>query len=188
MLPPSSPTLSTDHNDNNNDIPDQDGPMRGLLDDESIAWWTTWRKRNENAAARHNNSSSRRRPGGINNNNKQRKKRKIIVDPDEDGDTHMFGDNEQEDDTEVEEEKKTEKEKEKKVKELLSSDFVESADEDFKPMAVSEIKVDEEAMHEDIRILIKVSVPLPRGFFFPVIDSSCIAGYHRWFCQARRPV
>ena len=152
--------------------------MRGLLDDESIAWWMTWRKRNEIAAARYN-SSSRRRAGGI-NNKQQRKKRKIVVDPDEDGDSHMFGDNEQEDDTE-------EEKKKKHVKALLSSDLVESTDEDFKPMALNEIKVDEQAMHDDIRILIKVRFPFSCGF--SVIDSGgCIVGYHRWFCQARRPV
>ena len=182
---PSSPSLSTDHN--NNDIQDQNCPMRGLLDDESIAWWTTWRKRNEIAAARYN-SSSRRRAGGI-NNKQQRKKRKIVVDPDEDGDSHMFGDNEQEDDTEMEEEEKKKKKKKKKMKALLSSDLVESTDEDFKPMALNDIKVDEQAMREDIRILIKVLCLLSQcGFFSLLILVGCIAGYHRWFCQARRPV
>ena len=192
-LLPSSPTLSTDpdHNNSNNDIQDDQNcaPMRGLLDDDSIAWWMRWRKRNENAAVKYN-SSSRRRAGGINNNKQQRKKRKIVVDPDEDGDTHMFGDNEQEDDdTEVEEEEK--KEKKKKAEDLVvSSDVVESTDEDFKPMAVNEIKVDEEAMHEDIRILVKVRCLLfSCGFFFSLlILVGCIAGYHRWVCQARRPV
>ena len=158
-LLPSSPTLSTDpdHNDNN-DIQDQNcTPMRGLLDDDSIAWWMKWRKRNEIAAAKHN-SSSRRRAGGVNNNKQQRKKRKIVVDPDEDGDSHMFGDNEQEDDT-TEMEAEEEKKKKKKVKSLVSSDVVESTDEDFKPMALNEIRVNEETMQEDIRILIKVRVP-----------------------------
>jgi SWI/SNF-related matrix-associated actin-dependent regulator of chromatin subfamily B protein 1 len=177
-LLPSSPTLSADpdHNDdkNNNDIQDQNcAPMRGLLDDDSIAWWERWRKRNEIAA---NFPSSRRRAGGVNNNNKQqRKKRKIVVDPDEDGDSHMFGDNEQEDDNDTEmeeEEREKKKEKKKKVKALaVSSDVVDSTDEDFKPMALNEIKVDEEAMHEDIRILIKVRCPLSiRIFFFFVIN------------------
>lgn len=162
-LLPSSPTLSTDLDHNNtNDIQDQNcTPMRGLLDDDSIAWWMRWRKRNELAAAKHNSSSSsRRRAGGVNNNKQQRKKRKIVVDPDDDGDTHMFGDNEQEDDTEeMEEKEKTRKEKEKVNALVVSSDVIESTDEDFKPMALNEIKVDEEAMQEDIRILIKVRVP-----------------------------
>ena len=152
-LLPSSPSLSTDRN--NNDIQDQNCPMRGLMDDESIAWWMTWRKRNEIAAARHN-SSSRLRAGGI--NKQQRKKRKIVVDPDEDRGSHKFGDNEREDDTEMDED-----EKKKKVK-ALPSDLVEDND-DFKPMALNEIKVDEQAMHEDIRILIKVRAPFP---FFPL--------------------
>jgi SWI/SNF-related matrix-associated actin-dependent regulator of chromatin subfamily B protein 1 len=155
--------------------------MRGLLDDESIAWWMTWRKRNEIAAARHN-SSSRRRAGGI-NNRQQRKKRKIVVDPDEDGDSHMFGDNEQEDDTEVVEEEK----KKKKVKALLS-DLLESTDEDFKPMALNEIKVDEQTMHEDIRILIKVRVPFSLWISSLLILVGILAGYHRWFRQAGRPI
>ena len=177
---PSSPSLSADHD--NNDIQDQNCPIRGLLDDESVAWWTRWRKRNEIAAARHN-SSSHRRAGGV-NNKPQRKKRKIVVDPDEDGDdSHMFGDNELEDDTEMEEEKKK-----KKVKAVFSSDLVESTDEDFKPMALNEIKVDEQAMQEDIRILIKVRCPLSYVDFSLLILIGCIAGYHRWVCQARRPV
>lgn len=155
-LLPSSPSLSTDHNNNDDDdIQDQNCPMRGLLDDESIAWWMTWRKRNEAAAARHH-SSSHRRAGGI-NNKQQRKKRKIVVDPDEDGDSHMFGDNEQEDDTEIEEEEK--KKKTKKMAKAMLSDLVEDDDDDFKPMTLSEIKIDEQAMHEDIRILIKVRDP-----------------------------
>ena len=184
--------MSTDHN-NDDIIQDQNCPMRGLLDDESIAWWMTWRKRNEIAAARHN-SSSRRRAGGVNNNKQQqqRKKRKIVVDPDED--SHMFGDNEQEDDTEMEEEeeKKKKQKKEKGKKALLSSDLVESTDEDFKPMALNEIKVDEQAMHEDIRILIKVRWPSflsCRFFFFSLlIFFGVVAGYHRWFCQTGRSV
>ena len=165
-LLPSSPSPSTDHN---NDVQD---PIRGQLDDESIAWWMTWRKKNEidaDAAV----SSSRRRTGGV-NNKQQRKKRKIVVDPDEDGDTHMFGDNEQEDDAEREEKPKT-------VKPLLI-DLVEFTDEDFKPRALNEIKMDEQAMHEDIRILIKVRA-LFIFFCLPhVINSGgYIAGHHRWF-------
>lgn len=149
-----SPSPSTDFNDN-----DQD-PIRGLLDDESIAWWMTWRKRNGIAAdaAVRDSSSSRRRAGG-NNIKQQRKKRKIVVDPDEDGDTHMFGDNEQEDDNGTEKEEKNEQ----KVKAILG-DPVEFMDEDFKPMALNEIKINEQTMHEDIRILIKVCAPLTSFF------------------------
>jgi SWI/SNF-related matrix-associated actin-dependent regulator of chromatin subfamily B member 1 len=165
-LLPSSPSPSTDHN---NDVQE---PVRGQLDDESIAWWMTWRKKNEIAA-----DAARRRTGGV-NNKQQRKKRKIVVDPDEDGDTHMFGDSEQEDDTEK-------KEKPKTVKPLLT-DLVEFTDEDFKPRALNEIKIDEQAMHEDIRILIKVRAPLFHSFLPYVIDSGgYIAGHHRWFYQAR---
>ena len=129
---------------------DVQDPICGLLDDESIAWWNTWRKRNE-ISAHFAVRSSRRRAGGV-NNKQQRKKRKIVVDPDEDGDTHMFGDNEQEDDTEKEEEKK----------ETLPFNRIGFTDEDFKPMALNEIKIDEQAMHEDIRILIKVRASSPR--------------------------
>ena len=177
-LLPSSPTLSTDPDHNHNDIQDQNcTPMRGLLDDESIAWWMRWRTRNELAATKHN-SSSRRRAGGVNNNKQQRKKRKVVVDdPDEDGDSHMFGDNEQEDDTEMEEDENEKKKQKKKVKALVaSSDVVESTDEDFKPMALNEIKVDEEAMHEDIRILIKVRCPL-FSFGFFLFSLLILVGY-----------
>ena len=144
-LLPSSPSI-----DHKNDIQD---PIRGVLDDEGIAWWMTWRKRNEIAAdaAVRDSCSSRRRAEGV-NNKQQRKKRKVVVDPDEDGDTHMFGDNEHEADTE--------KEKQKTVKPLLT-DHLELTDEDFRPMALNEIKIDEQAMHEDIRILIKVRAPFP---------------------------
>jgi SWI/SNF-related matrix-associated actin-dependent regulator of chromatin subfamily B protein 1 len=151
-----SPSPSMDYNNNIQD------PIRGLLDDESIAWWMTWRKRNEIAAdAALRDSSSSRRRAGRNNSKQQRKKRRIVVDPDEDGNTHMFGDNEQEDDNGTEKEEKNEK----KAKAILG-DPVEFMDEDFKPMALNEIKINEQAMHEDIRILIKVCAPLT-SFFFP---------------------
>lgn len=146
----------------------------GILDDDNLAWWRTWRKRNQiaaAAAAKGNASSSCRRAGS--KQQQRRKKRKIVVDPDEDGDSHMFGDNEQEDDG---------KDKGKK-----QADFM---DEDFKPMALSEIKIDEQAMHEDIRILIKVRIHLffRRACYSLSITCVCIARHHCWFCQARRPV
>ena len=141
-LLPSSPT-DHNHNHNHNDIQDQSDPMRGILDDESIAWWMTWRKRNEIAVDTAARSSR--------HNKQQRKKRRIVVDPEEDGDSHMFGDNEQEDDG---------KDKEKEGKKKSPVRFM---DEDFKPVGLNEIKIDEQAMHEDIRILIKVS-------FYSVVD------------------
>lgn len=146
---PSSPSPLSDN------IQDENRPIQGILDEESIAWWMAWRKRNEIAAdaAVRGSSSSRRRAGGL--NKQQRKKRKIVVDPDEDEDTHMFGDNEQEDDW---------KDKEK-GKALLVAARVDFTDENFKPMALNEIKIDEQAMQEDIRILIKVCISYSISFF-----------------------
>ena len=158
-LLPSSPSSSTDNNNIN--VQHEDSPIRGVLDNESAAWWMAWRKRNGIAAVAvaRDYSSSSRRVGGV-GNKQQRKKRKIVIDPDEDGDSHMFGDNEQEDDWKI----KGNGKKKKKVKSLLDVPSVDFTDEDFKPMALSEIKIDEQAMHEDIRILIKVRL----SFFFVV--------------------
>lgn len=98
-------------------------------------------ERSENGSKRSTNRTAR---GGI------AKKRKTMLpkaddDDDDDGDASMLADNEYEegDDRRVW---------------FGEDDEEEGFEDDFKSMSVEEIPLDEKAMHEDMRILIKVRV------------------------------
>jgi SWI/SNF-related matrix-associated actin-dependent regulator of chromatin subfamily B protein 1 len=144
--------------------------IRGSLDDENARWWALWRRRVKKEAARaladgsdaedeesytKNLKKAGNRKGAVNGE----KRRKVVKikkekpqdddeDDDEDADVSMLADNE----FEVDEEKKQAKSSH------AATPFWGKLDTDgaFKPLAVDEIKVDEQAMHEEMRILIKV--------------------------------
>jgi SWI/SNF-related matrix-associated actin-dependent regulator of chromatin subfamily B protein 1 len=132
------------------------GTLHGALDETEAQWWAKWRRKVKKEARRAVEdadalkSKGRRRKSGVNkrdgaeqNGGFRKRRRTATAEVDKDNDTDMLADNEM--DGEDEE---------------LESDTVKEStddeDEEWKPLSLEEIKVDEQNMHEDMRILIKV--------------------------------
>ena len=167
--------------------------IKGELDESNAKWWALWRRRVKKESARAaaaalacNNGSDAEDDGESykkhfrKSGNRKRavngeRKPKMIKNEGEDPDASMLADNE----FEADEEKKTEV----KAKRSLWGDLDSDA---FKPLAVHEIKLDEQAMHEDMRILIKVRFPS----LIPSIPANFLSsvGYHCCLDQIGRPI
>jgi SWI/SNF-related matrix-associated actin-dependent regulator of chromatin subfamily B protein 1 len=59
--------------------------------------------------------------------------------------------------------------------------------EDEQPMSVEEFTVNNKTLHEDMRILIRVSFLLGESNLSAYLSRS-VAGHYRWFYQTRRPI
>ena len=150
--------------DNRNEMHEETrGTLNGALDESEAQWWAKWRKKLKKDARRAVEEADalkggRRRKSGVNKregikqNGGLRKRRKTAVadvkKEDRDNDTDMLADNEM--DGEEDEE--------------WGSDTVKESTEDeydeWKSLSLEEIKINEQNMHDDMRILIKVSFGL----------------------------
>ena len=133
--------------------------IKGALDESNAKWWRLWRRRVKKEAAKaaadasdaEDDDESYKKPLKSRKRvNGEKKPKAIKNDEGEDADVSMLADNEFEAD---EDRKETQQ-----VKTTKRSFWGDLDSEVFKPLAVHEIKLDEEAMHEDMRILIKVSL------------------------------
>lgn len=182
------------------ELSDVGGPdaavIKGSLDESNAKWWALWRRRVKKESARAvadavvlNNGSdaeddeeSYKKKSGSRKRavNGEKRPKMIKTEQQQDGeDVSMLADNE----FEADEEKKETKQVKKKTKKTFWSDL---DAEVFKPLAVHEIKLDEEAMHEDMRILIKVCFVAPS--FLPTAHLRRPVGHHCCLDQTRRPV
>jgi SWI/SNF-related matrix-associated actin-dependent regulator of chromatin subfamily B protein 1 len=148
------PSMSDNHNEMREETR---GTLSGALDESEARWWAKWRRKVKREARRAVEDADalkvagrRRKPGvnkreGTKQNGGLRKRRKTalveVKKDDNDNDTDMLADNEMdgEDDD-------------------WSDTVKETSDEDdeWKSLSLEEIKVNEQNMHEDMRILIKV--------------------------------
>ena len=135
------------------------GTLNGALDESEGRWWAKWRRKVKREARKAveeadvlKREARRRKPGvnkreGTKQNGGLRKRRKTaaaeVKKEDRDNDTDMLADNEM-DGEDDEWESDTVKD---------SSD---DEDDEWKSLSLEEIKVNEQNMHEDMRILIKV--------------------------------
>ncbi len=145
--------------------------LRGVLDEKEAQWWATWRRRVKQEARRAvqeaallRGEKKRRKESGasVGAGRKrvvgQRKRRRLVRlaeaehehDIDGDVDMGMFADNELDDQDENE-------------GIVIVEDGSGEEDGEWKALSVDEIKVDEQTMLEEMRILIKVRFSL--GFF-----------------------
>lgn len=132
--------------------------LRGVLDDNEEQWWATWRRKVKKEAKRAVREAAllrgkkRRKEGdasvGASVRKRVGKRRRRLVQLADghrehgvDGDVDMFADNEQD---------------EKENNAIAEDGSGEEEDEEWKVLGVDEIKVDEQIMHEEMRILIKV--------------------------------
>jgi len=159
--------------------------LRGGLDDEDARWWARWRRKLKREArkaveeADALKAGKKRRKAGANKREgtKQagglKKKRKMVVlvdvrKDDGDDDVNVLADNEM-DEADYEKDSDTDEE------------------DEWKLLSVDEIKVNEESMHEDMRILIKV-----RTIFVNSVNKffnyDPTVGYHHCIDQTRRPI
>jgi len=143
--------------------------LRGVLDEKEAQWWATWRKRVKQEARRAvqeaallRGEKKRRKEGGasIGIGRKrvvgQRKRRRLVrlaegdheYDIDGDVDMGMFADNELDDRDDNE------------GIVMVEDGSGEEEDGEWKALSVDEIKVDEQTMLEEMRILIKVRFSL----------------------------
>lgn len=165
--------------------------IKGALDESNAKWWALWRRRVKKESARavadaialdngsdaddddeelyKKKSGSRKRAV-----NGEKKPKSIKKEQQQDADVSMLADNEFEPD------------EEKETKQTKKRSYWGDT-EAFKPLAVHEIKLDEQAMHEDMRILIKVSL---RCSIHPtkLLILPRAVGHHCGLDQARRPV
>lgn len=136
---------------------EKNGVLNGTLGESEARWWAKWRRKVKKDARRAVEEAASKRDGmrkrsGVNKrggkkqNGGLRKRRKTVAaevkSEEKDNDTDMLADNEM--DGEDDEESDTIR---------GSSD---GEDDEWKPLSLEEIKVDEQNMHEDMRILIKV--------------------------------
>lgn len=132
--------------------------LKGELDTEDAQWWGIWRRRvkaigSSRRSAEEGEKIHRARSAS-------RGKKQKVKKEEDDGEAAMLADNE--DDNEDDQDK-------------------EKVDEDlFKPLNLDDIMVDERAMHEDMRILIKAC---PRVILSTIFPNILIARYHRWLGQ-----
>jgi len=139
------------------------GTLNGSLDESERRWWAKWRKKLKREARRAVEEAdalkgSRRRKSGVNKregvkqNGGLRKRRKTAVaevkKEDRDNDTDMLADNEMDGEDDDEWGSDT-------VKENSDDEY-----DEWKPLSLEEIKINEQNMHDDMRILIKVSFGL----------------------------
>lgn len=141
------------------DLKNEIPAIQGTLDEAQAKWWESWRKRVK--------IESEARVGGSAASRRSKKKRKLDAAGAGAGAAVV----------KVEEEEKN----------VVTFDV--SMDEEFgRPMAIDEIKLDEELMHEEMRILIKVSffvLYLSTGVTLTdVLSGLFIVGHHRWFYEA----
>ncbi|KIM36135.1 hypothetical protein M413DRAFT_320258 [Hebeloma cylindrosporum] len=165
------------------ELSDAAGPdaavIKGSLDECNAKWWALWRKKVKKESARAvadavalggsdaeddddgEEPSSFKKHHHLKKNGSRKRvtlngEKKPKEDDGEDADVSMLADNEFEaDEEEEDEQRKTKKKKQVKPKRSFWGDL---DTEVFKPLAVHEIKVDEQAMHEDMRILIKLDI------------------------------
>ncbi|KAF4612776.1 hypothetical protein D9613_011708 [Agrocybe pediades] len=134
--------------------------IRGAIDNDDAKWWEAWRRRVEKTrqVAEDGALSSDEEAGGAMRKKSTRRKAKkakaterdmadtdvssVKRELDEDGDA-LLADNERDAEDE---------------KGMYLSEEEEEEEDAFKPLAVEEIPVDENAMHEDMRILIKLDI------------------------------
>jgi hypothetical protein len=163
--------------DNRNKVHEEKGgTLNGALDESEARWWAKWRRKVKTDARRAVEEadalkgSGRRRKAGVNKregtkqNGGLRKRRKTVAaevkKEDNDNDTAMLADNEMDgEDDEWESDA---------AKESSDDD-----DDEWKALSLEEIKVDEENMQEDMRILIKVRFGSNRAtkLFSSVLNS-----------------
>jgi SWI/SNF-related matrix-associated actin-dependent regulator of chromatin subfamily B protein 1 len=150
--------------DNRNEMHEETrGTLNGALDASEGRWWAKWRKKVKREARRaveeaDSLKGGRRRKSGINKregtkqNGGLRKRRKTAVaevkKEDRDNDTDMLADNEMDGEDDGEWGSDT-------VKENSDDEY-----DEWKPLSLEEIKINEQNMHDDMRILIKVSFGL----------------------------
>lgn len=139
------------------------GALNGALDESEGRWWAKWRKKVKRDARRAVEDADalkggRRRKSGVNKregtkqNGGLRKRRKTaaveVKREDRDNDTDMLADNEMDGEDDGE---------------WGSDTLKESSDDEYdewKSLSLEEIKINEQNMHDDMRILIKVSFGL----------------------------
>ena len=151
--------------------------IKGSLDEVNAKWWASWRRRVKKESARavaeavalDNGSdaeddeeaykrplrSSRKRAVNGGGGGKKSKTKMEQQDEEEDADVSMLADNEFEP---ADEDRKEVPSKQGKTERSFWGDL---DSEVFKPLAVHEFELDEQAMHEDMRILIKVCFFVP---------------------------
>ncbi|KAF9473240.1 SNF5-domain-containing protein [Pholiota conissans] len=132
------------------DVDDHASIIKGHLDDEEAKWWAVWRRRVKLQSARaftdDEESTRRSRSRSRHGSRKRQKTIKKEYDDDVDADVSMLADNEADDEDDEENEKST---KDKNVT---------FDDDEFSPFSLEDIKLDDKAMHEDMRILIKLDI------------------------------
>ncbi|KAF8958931.1 hypothetical protein BDZ97DRAFT_1839880, partial [Flammula alnicola] len=141
-----------------NDAANDGAVIKGTLDEENAKWWDVWRRRvklqsaraiaDANALAGDGESGKTAKRNGSRQRSSSRKRRKMVKNEDDpDADVSMLADNEDEQDDEKDESERKNK--------AVSFDL---DDEAYKPLSVEEIMLNEKAMHEDMRILIKLDI------------------------------
>jgi SWI/SNF-related matrix-associated actin-dependent regulator of chromatin subfamily B protein 1 len=149
---------STNYDGDGTELLDDEGQavIKGTLDDEEAKWWEVWRRRVKLQSARAlaearalaDEDEEGTGRSGSRQRHTSRKRQKVKVedlDDDADADVSMLADNEGEEEDEDNERYAKEK-----------SVVFDLDDDDFSPLSLEDIKLDEKAMHEDMRILIKV--------------------------------
>ncbi|KAF8180083.1 hypothetical protein BJ912DRAFT_635214 [Pholiota molesta] len=151
---------STNYDGDGTELLDDEGQavIKGTLDEEEAKWWEVWRRRVKLQSARalaearaladEDDEGTGR--SGSRQRHTSRKRQKVKVedlDDDADADVSMLADNEGEEEDEQNESYAKEK-----------SVVFDLDDDEFSPLSLEDIKLDEKAMHEDMRILIKLDI------------------------------
>ena len=148
---------STNYDGDGAELGERGGAITGELKEEDARWWEVWWHRMKVQSARvlaeakgllhdddDDDEEDVKRP-----RNNGYKRRKLIktedMDDDADGDVSMLADNEEDQDPDDEDDDMADKN--------AAFNF---DDDEFSPLSVDEIKLNEQDMHEDMRIVIKV--------------------------------
>ncbi|KDR74964.1 hypothetical protein GALMADRAFT_249934 [Galerina marginata CBS 339.88] len=144
------------------------GMIRGALDGEAVKWWDAWRRRvraestraeekaeeeeedEENEDDDDERERERERRGKRVNGHVKRKKtsKSVKHEENDDDDASMLADTEFDGD----------EESDRKVAFEIDEEDEQEEDEAFKSMSVDEFRLDDKAMHEDMRILVKLDI------------------------------
>ncbi|KAJ3493671.1 hypothetical protein NLJ89_g10962 [Agrocybe chaxingu] len=129
------------------------GVIKGSLDEKETTWWEAWRRKLErdsgNTSSRNKEKRPHREGSKQRSNKKKRKTTKQESEEGQDDDASMFADNELEYD------------EDRKAVSFAGdeeTDLEMDLEDEFRPLSIDEIKVNEQNMHEDMRILIKLDI------------------------------
>jgi len=119
--------------------------FKGVIEKDDAAWWEAWRRQVQKARIMAEASDEEGEDGAsaAKKRNRKMKSKNTPIKKEAEDDADMLADNEEEE----------EEENNKPMAAVGKSDDVDDA---FKPLSLEEITIDEKAMHEDMRILIKV--------------------------------